>query len=529
MRRRQWKAGLLAALVVAVTGSVALADTGTAAPAKEAPKTATAAPAAPAATATPAAPAAPKHTELFWPEGMKTLHNPTPWLSMGLDERFRIEAGEVWQTLNEHDPTDHKYEYERYRSRWWTKWVLGEDVTFNTRLTWEFRTWDEPDSKRQYTNALDHENTYVTHFNPDEALFDWFNVNIRNIGGAPLTATVGRQDIMFGVGWLVLDASPLDGSRTIGMFDAARFTYEMKEAATKVDVIYMNNSPESDRWLKPINDQDRGISEDKEQAAILYLTNTTFKPMQLEAFAIYKHDEPLDHKLTNYPYIWSQEGDIGTFGGAVSGMAGDHWKYRAEGAFQTGTKAGDVPRGGSPVAVVDLGDRHDVAAWGTLDTIEYQFKDPHDNATHATFEYASGDDPDTSKSERFDLLWGRWPRWSELLIYTYSNETRAADTTNLIRLNLGHRIQLTKKWQWTADYHALWADENSGAFVPSKLNLSNNEKFRGHLLTSWLKYKFTDQLYGHFLAEYFVNGNEYYASPSSENAYFLRFNIEYIF
>lgn len=368
----------------------------------------------------------------------------------------------------------------------------------------------------------------MTSFNPDEALFDWFNVNVRNLGGLPLTATVGRQDIIFGVGWLVLDASPLDGSRTIGLFDAARFTYDWADMATKVDVIYANNAPNSDRWLKPINDQDRGLMEDKEQAGIVYLTNTSFKPIQLEGFFIYKQDEPLDHTLTNFPYIWSEEGDLFTFGAAIAGTRGDHWKYRAEGAVQTGSKAGDRPRGGSPLAVVDLGPRHDVLAFGTLDTLEYQFKDPHDNATHVTYEYASGDDPSTDRSERFDLLWGRWPRWSELLIYTYANETRVADNTNLHRLNIGHRIQINRQWQLTGDYHALWADENSGAMIPSKIHVSNNEKFRGSLFTSWLRYKFSDQMYGHFLAEYFIPG-DYYVEPSDTNAYFLRVNFEYIF
>jgi hypothetical protein len=165
----------------------------------------------------------------------------------------------------------------------------------------------------------------VEHFNADEALFDWFNVQFRNLAGQPLTATVGRQDIMFGVGWLVLDGSPLDGSRTIGAFDAARFTYEWAEASTKVDMIYANNSPESDRWLKPINDQERGLMESKEQAGILYLTNTSLlRPMQLEGFFIYKQDKPLDHVLSNYPYIWSQRGETYTFGGALAGTRGDH-------------------------------------------------------------------------------------------------------------------------------------------------------------------------------------------------------------
>ncbi len=534
MKQQQWKAGLIVALLAAMTGSVALAAAGAAAPTKEPAPTAT----APAKTtpAAPTAPAAPAHEELFWPELWKGFHNPAPWLSMGLDQRVRLETGEVWQTLNKDNRTDHRYEYERYRTRWWTKWVLGEDITFNTRLVWEFRTWDEPHTKLQYTNALDHHNDFVTEFNPDEALFDWFSVNIRNIGGMPLTATIGRQDIMFGVGWLVLDASPLDGSRTIGLFDAARFTYDWKDAATKVDLIYANNDPESDRWLKPINDQDRGLIEDKEQAVILYLTNTTWKPIQLEGFLIYKHDEPFDHQLTNFPFIWSEEGDTLTLGPAISGTSGDHWKYRAEGAMQVGTKAGDEPRGGSPLTVVDLGDRRDVLAFGTLDTLEYQFKDPHDNATHVTYEYASGDDPDSAQDERFDLLWGRWPRWSELLIYTWANETRIADVTNLHRLNLGHRISLSKRWQLTADYHALWADQNSGAMIPSSIHLSSSEHFRGHLLTSWLRYKFSDQLYGHFLVEYFINGHDYYESAnavsavsSDDDAWFFRINLEYVF
>jgi len=87
MKQQQWKAGLIVALLAAMTGSVALAGVGTAAaPAKEV---------APAKEAAKAAPAAPTHTELFLPEAWKAFHNPTPWLSMGLDHRFRIEAGRI--------------------------------------------------------------------------------------------------------------------------------------------------------------------------------------------------------------------------------------------------------------------------------------------------------------------------------------------------------------------------------------------------------------------------------------------------
>jgi hypothetical protein len=532
MKQQRWKAGLVVMLVMAMTGSVALAAAGTAAPAPN--KTPPAAPAQPA-------PAKPTHTELFCPDLWAKFHNPTPWLSMGLDERFRVEAGQNWKTLNgqtDHGTVanpDHLYLYERYRTRWWANWVLGENVTFNTRLVWETRTWQYPEAGKWYTNPrhTGGQNPYLTEWNPDEALFDWFNVNVKNIAGLPLSATVGRQDMIFGVGWLVLDASPLDGSRTIGMFDAIRLTYNWADAHTKIDAVYANNAPQSDRWLKPINDQARGLMEQYEEAVILYLTNTSFKPVQLEGYFIYKQDSPLaqGETLTNFSPLTAEAGEVYTFGAAISGTHAEHWKYRAEGAFQTGRKAGDLPPtapDGDPIPNYSpYGHTEDLRAFGTLDTLEYQFKDARNSATHITYEYDSGDNPDTNRDERFDLLWGRWPRWSELLLITYTSETRVGDMTNLHRLNVGHRFDLSKQWQLAGDYHALWADENSGAISPS-LHVANHHKFRGSLLVTSLKYKFNDQLSGYGWFEYFVPG-EYYVSPSDDNAWFFRFNLEYIF
>jgi hypothetical protein len=504
MKHRVWKAGLWGVALTIIAASGVYAAAGAAAPTKEATAPATApATATPAPTA--ATPAASDHTELFWPDAWKAFHNPTPWLSMGLDFRFRVEYGENWQTLNENFD-DNEREYERYRTRWWTKWILGDDVSFNTRLAWEFRTWDEGRDPITGVN-----------FNEDEALFDWFNVNIRNIGGAPLTATVGRQDIIMGVGWLVMDGTPLDGSRTL-YFDAARFTYDWESTSNKIDLVYISQSAESDRWLKPISDENRGVTEEDHNGAILYVTNTSFKPIQLEGFFMYKNDNPIDQPVTNMPNAWSRKAEIYTFGGAISGMQGEHWKYRAEGAIQTGEKA-------KITTDLSTGDMQDLEGYGALATLEYLFKDAHDNATHVTYEYASGDDPDSSDNEQFDLLWGEWPRWSELLIYTSAFETTVAELTNLHRVNIGHRFNLNKQWTLTADYHALWADEPGRS---SRYDISDDHKFRGDLFTAWAKFKFTSQLYGHMLGEYFIPGN-YFEDSTNDAAFFLRFNVEYIF
>jgi hypothetical protein len=103
------------------------------------------------------------------------------------------------------------------------------------------------------------------------------------------------------------------------------------------------------------------------------------------------------------------------------------------------------------------------------------------------------------------------------------------ETTNLHRLGLGHSFKPHHQWEICTDYNFLWADENTnaGTQTPGQ-TFSDTGNFRGHLLTCWAKYKFTRQLKGHLLAEYFVPGS-YYDQSTRDRALFLRANIEYTF
>ncbi len=442
-----------------------------------------------------------------WSRFYDTFHNPTPWLQMGLDFRFRTVYGDNIDTLNRKS-VNNRFNYQRYRSRWSTKWMFGDDLDFNTRMAWEFRTWDDPPRKPQDTDF-------------DEILFDHFNLVWRDAFDMPLTATVGRQDVILGTGWLVLDGTPLDGSRTIFM-DAARFTFDWPERNSKLDLIYVDNAAESDRWLEPISDENNALTEQDERGFIFYLTNTSLENTQFEGYFMYKNDNPIDSRVDNMSpgtaACWSRKGEIFTFGGAVSGTPAEHWKYRLEGAVQTGEKAS---RPTDPLA----GAMQDISAYGGLANLEYLFKDELDNSVHVGGEYASGDDPDTRDNEQFDLLWAEWPRWSELYIYTYTHETSISESTNLIRLNVGHKFRPHKQWQISTDYHALWADED-GRSWSGVLNF--DDRFRGHLFTCWAKYDITRNIKGHLLAEYFVPG-DYYAKVNNDAAVFLRFDLEYTF
>ena len=122
-------------------------------------------------------------------------------------------------------------------------------------------------------------------------LFDALNLNFKRIGGSPLSLKVGRQDIIFGNGWLILDGTPLDGSRTI-YFDAARATYAAEHIGTTFDLIYLNNDADTDRFPQQLNDAIEDQIEQDEQGVILYARNKSLvKDWDLDGYFIYKDND----------------------------------------------------------------------------------------------------------------------------------------------------------------------------------------------------------------------------------------------
>ena len=446
-------------------------------------------------------------------ESSDWFHNPEPWLEMGADFRFREHAGYNWTGLD-NDTTyktwsNNDWHFERYRGRWWTKSKFDENTALNTRVTWEFRTWDEPQSKSQSTDF-------------DEIIIDNLNLSQKNFLDLPANAIIGRQDLFLGQGWLVADGTPLDGSRTF-YYDAARFTFDLGEK-TKLDTIYIRNMPNSDWWLKPINDRNKYVTQEEEQGAILYLTDKS-TPTQLEGYFMYKNNNPVDPIVGKaFAYspaavsAFSKKAEIFTFGGAVAAPLSDNWNYRVEGAVQTGTSASPNP------AVTANNHTEDLLAFGAKGNLEYCFKDDLDNKLHVVYEYLSGDDPDTKRVTSFNPLWGQWPQWSELY-QPYVTQMEDNLVSNLHRLAFGHKFKPNKEWEIITDYHLLWADENT---YRGNAKFTNDGNFRGQLLTCWAKYNFTKQLKGNLVGEYLMPGN-YYANANRDEALYFHFTVEYTF
>ena len=460
-----------------------------------------------------AAPASAQESDWF--------HNPEPWLEQGADFRFREHYGYNWTGLNDdlRDPLGNNasdWHWERYRTRLWDKFKLDENTSVNTRFTWEFRTYDNPESADQHTDF-------------DEIIMDNLNLNMKKFLDMPATAIIGRQDILLSKGWLVADGTPLDGSRTF-YYDAARLTFDLAEK-TKLDAIYIRNMPNSDWFLKPINDRNKYVTQEQEQGAILYLTDKS-SPTQLEGYFMYKNNNPVDalarNTITTQAKLeqYSKKAESYTFGGAASAPINENWNYRVEGAVQLGESASPYASStdGTPYNKTE-----DLMAFGGKGDLEYSFKDELDNRLHVVYEYLSGDDPDTDEVESFNPLWGQWPQWSELY-QPYVTSMEDGLVSNLHRLAFGHKFKPNKEWEIFTDYHLLWAEENTfaGKTIGGQTAFDNNSNFRGQLLTCWARYTFSKQLKGNLVGEYMMPG-DYYTAPFGDEALYFHFTVEYMF
>ena len=74
------------------------------------------------------------------------IKKPTKWFEWGFDFRFRHEFYNNASTLSSHKPA-HESDYQRYRARINFSFIASEDLSLNTRLTWEGREYFKPDSK----------------------------------------------------------------------------------------------------------------------------------------------------------------------------------------------------------------------------------------------------------------------------------------------------------------------------------------------------------------------------------------------
>ncbi len=426
------------------------------------------------------------------------IKQPVDWFKWGADLRLRQEFHENAFTLD-HTSVGDIFDYQRYRARVWGSILPTDQLSLNARLTWEGRYYWEPASREG--------------FDDDYIIPDQLNLTVKNIANTKSTLTVGRQDIVLLDGWLVLDGTPLDGSRTI-FFDAVRYQYEIPNSKFSLDMAVLQTHSSADEWLPVIMNDDAykapgeaTLSEQDETGAFVDVRYKPEKTTQYDAYYIYKHS--YDPKSARN----GEQGYVHAIGGRAEHGFTDNIVGRVEGVYEFGT----MHNGFTP-------SQGDLSAYGATGRLSYLCKDQWDTRVHFTGEYLSGDDPDTSDNEAFTSMWGRWPQFSELYILTYAPETRVADVTNLIRVGPSLDTSPTSRLSFNAAYYALFAADQT---TPNA-GIIGDGYFRGHLFTGVAKYKFNRYMSGHLWGEYFIPG-DYYASNRDDNAIFLRAELMFTF
>lgn len=228
---------------------------------------------------------------------------------------------------------------------------------------------------------------------PSNRDFDWDELIIDQAFwawavGSETQLTVGRQNIIWDRGFLVLEGHPLDGSRSIYQ-NALRLQTPL--AGGDLDLALINN-PKRDPIVLA-GDQDRALGDADETAVAARLTRGSERWS-----VIWKNEVDPDHLLPHLQVL--------TLGGRTDRDFGDSGKLLAEAAVQyqkQRTGAGTDPDGFAFALQThlesDLG-----ASWrGKAGYFHYSGKGAGLRA--------------------FRTPWGRWPKWSELYIYTLIGES----------------------------------------------------------------------------------------------------------
>jgi hypothetical protein len=460
---------------------------------------------------------------------VKQVKNPVDWLSWGGDFRLRNEYFNNALSLGSGPSSGpfapvHEQDYFRFRGRVWASLFPTNDLSLNVRLAAEPREFMKNSTMDTYFDRSGMQWRY--------GIIDNLNVQWKKPLDLPATVTVGRQDINLGDNWLFGDGTPEDGSFT-SFLDSARITCNLEDQHTTIDAIGIVQYARPDAWLPTIgpstsqgeNPNAYLLTDQNEKGAVLWIANKSLPAANLDGFFIYKHDSAINDAPAS---IFSDNADIYTFGGRVSGLVEEHFQYSAEGAYQFGRKQYqyNMP-GGAPAPAAADGQFHDLRAFGVKSKISYLFKDELNDQLSMVFEFLSGDNPNTGNDEMFDVLWGRYPQWSEMYnIYSYVNETRVGQTANLIRFGPSWSVDPIKDMNFSLTYNALFANQDvpTQATVPTAFTGTGN--FRGHYLQAVLKYKFSKHLSGHLWSEFLFPGN-YYVSRSMMD--FLRAEIMFTF
>jgi hypothetical protein len=485
---------LLQAAVVAAVSLPLFAQTPAAQPAAVPAK----AP-APAVAPAPAKPAAPAPAAVAAPAVAPAGEaEKSPWRAdAGGDIRIRQEAYGNIPTIA--PGVDDHTDYFRVRTRAWFE-VGYEDVSLYARVANEFRHYNgfTPAQK-----VLDPKNGWKF---PDELVLDNLYLDIKNLIDGRLDLRIGRQDLMYGAGRVILEGTPSDGSRTI-FFDAVKATVHLTPKSSLDAFVIYNTHDGMDLNVGSLDrDLTRGAAPQiTEKGGGLYLTSKEMKELPAELYYVYKR-ESNDKGTGVVPAR-----DTHTIGARVMPQFGEQLSAEVEGAVQFGD--------------TDVEPDQDILAYMGYAGLTYKpdFGLEGKPFFTAACYYLSGDDNATpGEDNRWNPVWARYPQFSDLMVFAMP----AGRWSNLVYPHVEAGIKCPCKHNISVKAGPMYAaDEDQLA--------PRDHSYQGVLATA--RYDFPlltgvfgkrGDVFGHVQAEVFAPadaGDGYYADD--EVGYFLRWEV----
>jgi hypothetical protein len=306
-----------------------------------------------------------------------------PSLSFAIDLQSLKIGGEIWfrgYDLDNFWTFDDNQDYDdwsafRLRGSLFASMDVGDNVAGYIRMT--DQNWGEgvtysPSVKDKWekdneSNKVFLENAYV---------------DAKSLFGGPIDARFGRQNLIYGTGFVVLDGQSQFASTSI-YFDGVKMTWNIVENVI-LDAFYMKDQ-ENERADAP--DDDINFSG-------LYFTSkeTPVIGGQQEVYVMNRVDEASYKDIIMYGLRLSDKYDFGL-------------DYSAEVAMQTG----------------DAYNNEDQDALGTKIDLGYTFPISIKPRIYGQYAFMSGDDESTEDYEGWDVFYGGWPQFGDLLAWKFLN------------------------------------------------------------------------------------------------------------
>jgi len=434
----------------------------------------------------------------------------TPSLTLGFEERVRNER---WNNIDFNGAVADQRDHYRFRTRIWAVANLSPNLEIAAGLCNEDRKIKQPDDLT-FSSAYTGDNKTHTQFNGREVFFETLYVDYKP--SSQVSARVGRQNLVKGEGFILMDGTPGDGSRS-GYSNAVDLAFAWSKS--KLEFIAIDN-PARDRFLPQINKIDRPaeanlLCEWDEQALGLYFSGKEWSGNTLDAYYILKTEK--NFNLWNPTKIaYQPDRQFSTLGARVAQDFGPGLSVTGEFAYQFGSQdAGVDPRNPSATPVI----AKDISAWGGYARLKKGFEASWKPSVSVGYIGLSGQDPTSSKVTAWDPVFSRFPKWSEYYAYAVGSEKGVGYLQNLSMWELEFKCSPCKAVDLRVTYYKMAAFERAAASTGS-------DKDRGDLYELRTDMRFSKDLKGHVVYERMLPGH---FKATHDTGSFFRAELSYTF